>query len=33
MSKETLKLIADLISKGQAKVVIKRGKFMVVSDL
>jgi hypothetical protein len=33
MSKETLKLIAGLIATGQAKVVIKRGKLMVVSDL
>lgn len=33
MSKETLKLIADLIAKGQARVIIKRGKLVVVSDL
>lgn len=33
MSRETLKLIASLIAKGQARVVIKRGKLMVESDL
>jgi hypothetical protein len=33
MSKETLALIASLIAKGQAKIVTKRGKLMVVSDL
>lgn len=33
MSKATLELIASLIVKGQAKVVIKRGKLVVVSDL
>jgi hypothetical protein len=33
MSKETLKLIASLIVKGQARVVIKRGKLMVESRL
>ena len=33
MSKETLKLIARMIRDGQAKVVVKRGKLMVVSDL
>jgi hypothetical protein len=33
MSKQTLELIASLIAKGQARVVIRRGKLMVVSDL
>jgi hypothetical protein len=33
MSKETLALIASLISKGQARVIRKGGKIMVVSDL
>jgi len=33
MSKQTLALIASLIAKGQARVIVKRGKIMVVSDL
>jgi hypothetical protein len=33
MSKETLALIAFLISKGQAKIVVKRGKLVVESQL
>lgn len=33
MSKATLELIVSLIAKGQARVVVKRGKLMVVSDL
>jgi hypothetical protein len=33
MSKETLALIASLISKGQARVIRKGGKLMVVSRL
>ena len=31
MSKEALELIASLIVKGQAKIIRKRGKLMVVS--
>jgi hypothetical protein len=33
MSPETLKLIASLIAKGQAKVIRKGNKLMVVSPL
>lgn len=33
MSKETLELISHLITKGQAKVIRKGGKLMVVSRL
>lgn len=33
MSKETLELIAYLIPKGQAKIIRKGGKLMVVSQL
>jgi hypothetical protein len=33
MSNETLELIASLIVKGQAKVVRKRGKLMVVGSV
>ncbi len=33
MSKQTLALIASLIAKGHARVIVKRGKLMVVSDL
>lgn len=33
MSADTLKLIASLIAKGQARVIRKGGKLMVVSNL
>jgi hypothetical protein len=33
MSKQTLELITSLIAKGQARVIRKGGKLMVVSDL
>jgi hypothetical protein len=33
MSKQTLELIASLIAKGNARVIRKGGKLMVVSDL
>lgn len=33
MSKQTLELIVSMITKGQARVIRKGGKIMVVSDL